>query len=102
MSAGGGTRMTDERKTIGSAGKAGRGNRQTSPSAAARALAGAPPAKKPVAKAKTEPAEPRPSQPKKARRQEGAAKKAAPTKPSGRQGCCAQGDASRRSHGCVP
>jgi len=44
--------MTDERKTIGSAGKAGRGNRQTSPSAAARALAGAPAAKKPVAKAK--------------------------------------------------
>ena len=43
--------MTDERKTIGSAGKAGRGNRQTSPSAAARALAGSPPAKKPVAKA---------------------------------------------------
>ncbi|KRC64954.1 glycerol acyltransferase [Aeromicrobium sp. Root236] len=42
--------MTDERKTIGSAGKAGRGNRQTSPSAAARALAGAPAAKKPVAK----------------------------------------------------
>jgi 1-acyl-sn-glycerol-3-phosphate acyltransferase len=44
--------MTDERKTIGSAGKAGRGNRQTSPSAAARALAGAPPAKKPVPKVK--------------------------------------------------
>jgi 1-acyl-sn-glycerol-3-phosphate acyltransferase len=44
--------MTDERKTIGSAGKAGRGNRQTSPSAAARALAGAPPAKKPVSKVK--------------------------------------------------
>ena len=42
--------MTDDRKTIGSAGKAGRGNRQTSPSAAARALAGAPPAKKPVSK----------------------------------------------------
>lgn len=42
--------MTDDRKTIGSGGKAGRGNRQTSPSAAARALAGAPPAKKPVAK----------------------------------------------------
>lgn len=42
--------MTDDRKTIGSAGKAGRGNRQTSPSAAARALAGAPPAKKPVTK----------------------------------------------------
>lgn len=45
--------MTDQRKTIGSAGKAGRGNRQTSPSAAARSLAGAPPAKKPVAKAKS-------------------------------------------------
>ena len=44
--------MTDERKTIGSAGKAGRGNRQTSPSAAARALAGGSAVKKPVAKAK--------------------------------------------------
>lgn len=44
--------MTDERKTIGSAGKAGRGNRQTSPSAAARALTGAPATKKPVTKAK--------------------------------------------------
>ena len=44
--------MTDERKTIGSGGKAGRGNRQTSPSAAARALAGSPPVKKPVTKAK--------------------------------------------------
>jgi len=42
--------MTDERKTIGSAGKAGRGNRQTSPSAAARSLAGGPAVKKPVAK----------------------------------------------------
>ncbi|KQV74305.1 glycerol acyltransferase [Aeromicrobium sp. Root344] len=42
--------MTDERKSIGSAGKAGRGNRQTSPSAAARSLAGGPAVKKPVAK----------------------------------------------------
>ncbi|MDX6231918.1 MAG: hypothetical protein QOH68_886 [Nocardioidaceae bacterium] len=55
--------MTDERKTIGSAGKAGRGNRQTSPSAAARALAGAPPAKKPVSKVKhpSEQAKPKPA-----------------------------------------
>lgn len=60
--------MTDERKTIGSAGKAGRGNRQTSPSAAARALAGAPPAKKPVTKKPV--AEPAAKKP---------AKKAAPT-----------------------
>lgn len=66
--------MTDERKTIGSAGKAGRGNRQTSPSAAARALAGSPPARKPVAKAKPKSAQP--SAPKKAT----AAKKSAATK----------------------
>jgi 1-acyl-sn-glycerol-3-phosphate acyltransferase len=64
--------MTDERKTIGSAGKAGRGNRQTSPSAAARALAGAPAAKKPVSKVK--PASAQPSTPKPA------AAKAAPTR----------------------
>lgn len=44
--------MTDERKTIGSGGKAGRGNRSTSPSAAARSLAGSTPVKKPVTKAK--------------------------------------------------
>ncbi len=71
--------MTDERKTIGSAGKAGRGNRQTSPSAAARALAGAPPAKKPVAKAKPKVAEPKPAA-KKAPAKKAPAKKAAPTK----------------------
>jgi 1-acyl-sn-glycerol-3-phosphate acyltransferase len=44
--------MTDDRKTIGSGGKPGRGNRATSPSAAARSLAGGAPARKPVAKAK--------------------------------------------------
>jgi 1-acyl-sn-glycerol-3-phosphate acyltransferase len=47
--------MTDERKTIGSGGKPGRGNRETSPSAAARSLAGAPAVKKPVTKAKPSP-----------------------------------------------
>ncbi len=40
--------MTDERRTIGSGGQAGRGNRSTSPSSAARSLAGSGPAKKPV------------------------------------------------------
>ncbi|MCW2841717.1 MAG: glycerol acyltransferase, partial [Aeromicrobium sp.] len=44
--------MTDDRKTIGSGGKPGRGNRATSPSAAARSLAGGAPARKPAAKAK--------------------------------------------------
>ena len=72
--------MTDERKTIGSAGKAGRGNRQTSPSAAARALAGSPPAKKPVAKAKPAAAEPKKAATKKASPKPAAAKKAAPKK----------------------
>lgn len=45
--------MTDERTTIGSGGRPGRGNGQTSPSAAARSLAGNGQAKKPVVKAKT-------------------------------------------------
>ena len=48
--------MTDERRTIGTAGAAGRGNRSTPPSTAARALAGdrsVP--KKPVKKAKPQP-----------------------------------------------
>lgn len=45
--------MTDERTTIGSGGKPGRGNGQTSPSAAARSLAGGAAVKKPVIKAKT-------------------------------------------------
>ena len=44
--------MTDERTTIGSGGKPGRGNGQTSPSAAARSLAGGAAVKKPVVKAK--------------------------------------------------
>ncbi|WP_456695760.1 lysophospholipid acyltransferase family protein [Aeromicrobium sp. P5_D10] len=45
--------MNDERKTIGSAGKAGRGNRSTSPSTAARSLAGGSVKPKAVAKAKS-------------------------------------------------
>lgn len=44
--------MTDERTTIGSGGKPGRGNGETSPSAAARSLAGPAAVKKPVVKAK--------------------------------------------------
>lgn len=49
--------MTDERRTIGTSGAAGRGNRATPPSAAARALAGgsAQP-KRPVKKANAKPA----------------------------------------------
>ncbi|MGA8987912.1 1-acyl-sn-glycerol-3-phosphate acyltransferase [Aeromicrobium sp.] len=57
--------MTDERKSIGSGGKAGRGNRETSPSAAARSLAGPATARKPVVKAKPA-AEPEQTPPKKA------------------------------------
>ncbi|VXC35268.1 lysophospholipid acyltransferase family protein [Aeromicrobium sp. 9AM] len=71
--------MSDERKTIGSGGKAGRGNRQTSPSAAARALAGAPAARKPVAKAKPKVTEPKPAATK-APAKKSPPKKAAPTK----------------------
>ncbi|TXL57943.1 lysophospholipid acyltransferase family protein [Aeromicrobium terrae] len=45
--------MNDDRRTIGSGGKAGRGNRSTSPSSAARSLAGgAQRPKKPVTKVK--------------------------------------------------
>lgn len=65
--------MTDERTTIGSGGKPGRGNRETSPSAAARSLAGGAAAKKPVVKAKKIAAAPEASTP---------GKPAAPSKPS--------------------
>jgi len=44
--------MSDDRKTIGSGGEPGRGNRATSPSAAARSLAGTGSPRKPVTKAK--------------------------------------------------
>jgi 1-acyl-sn-glycerol-3-phosphate acyltransferase len=44
--------MNDDRKTIGSGGTPGRGNRGASPSAAARSLAGGPTARKPATKAK--------------------------------------------------
>ncbi len=50
--------MTDERRTIGTSGQAGRGNRSTSPSSAARSLAGGSGPKKPVKKAK--PSAPKP------------------------------------------
>lgn len=54
--------MNDERKTIGTGGKPGRGNRSTSPSAAARSLAGAQPPRKPVTKKKAaEPSAPKPA-----------------------------------------
>jgi len=55
--------VTDERRTIGSGGQAGRGNRSTSPSSAARSLAGGSSRpKKPVTKAKS--AAPKPDAPK--------------------------------------
>ncbi|MFZ0140123.1 MAG: 1-acyl-sn-glycerol-3-phosphate acyltransferase [Aeromicrobium sp.] len=55
--------MTDERRTIGSGGQAGRGNRSTSPSSAARSLAGGSSRpKKPVTKAKA--SAPKPDAPK--------------------------------------
>jgi 1-acyl-sn-glycerol-3-phosphate acyltransferase len=73
--------MTDERRTIGSAGQAGRGNRSTSPSSAARSLAGGGSReKKPVTKAK--PSAPKPDAQKASKP---AAKKTAPksSPPSG-------------------
>jgi 1-acyl-sn-glycerol-3-phosphate acyltransferase len=55
--------VTDERRTIGSGGQAGRGNRSTSPSSAARSLAGGSSRpKKPVTKAKA--SAPKPNAPK--------------------------------------
>ncbi len=57
--------MTDDRRTIGSGGQAGRGNRSTSPSSAARSLAGgAPREKKPVTKAKSTGSQPPKAAPK--------------------------------------
>jgi 1-acyl-sn-glycerol-3-phosphate acyltransferase len=44
--------VNDDRRTIGSGGKPGRGNRETSPSAAARSLAGGTAPRRPVAKPK--------------------------------------------------
>jgi 1-acyl-sn-glycerol-3-phosphate acyltransferase len=73
--------MVDERKTIGSGGKAGRGNRSTSPSAAARTLAGPRAARKPVTKAKAaEPAKPATKAAPKGTAKKVAAKKAAAKK----------------------
>lgn len=74
--------MNDERLTIGSAGKAGRGNRATSPSAAARSLAGGA-AKKPVVKAKkaAETSETKAPAAKKSATKKAPAKKAAAKKP---------------------
>jgi 1-acyl-sn-glycerol-3-phosphate acyltransferase len=85
--------VNDERKTIGSGGTPGRGNRQTSPSAAARSLAGSGAAKKPVAKPKkaAASADPAASAPakksatKKPTAEKPSAKKAAPTKPAARK-----------------
>ncbi|MCW2770481.1 MAG: glycerol acyltransferase [Aeromicrobium sp.] len=73
--------MTDERRTIGSGGKPGRGNGETSPSAAARSLAGGSATRKPVTKAKkvAEPA-PKPTTSRKAPAKKAAAKKAASPK----------------------
>jgi 1-acyl-sn-glycerol-3-phosphate acyltransferase len=74
--------MTDERRTIGSGGQAGRGNRSTSPSSAARSLAGgAPREKKPVTKAKPVKAAAKPATPKDATGPKPTHKKSAPKKP---------------------
>ena len=83
--------MTDERRTIGSAGQAGRGNRSTSPSSAARSLAGgAPREKKPVTKAKSTAPKPpkaasKPAAQKKAQKttQKRAPQASGPRKPTG-------------------
>jgi 1-acyl-sn-glycerol-3-phosphate acyltransferase len=80
--------MSDEKRPIGTSGTPGRGNRSTSPSAAARALGGAQPAKRPVTKAKK--AAPPPAKKttaqkaapaKKAAAHKAASKKAAPQAP---------------------
>ena len=80
--------MTDDRRTIGSGGRAGRGNRSTSPSSAARSLAGgSKPPKKPVTKAKatTQSAEPAATKakaaPKKPKAPAGGREKPIPPKP---------------------
>lgn len=80
--------MTDERKTIGSGGTPGRGNRETSPSAAARSLAGGSAApRKAVAKKKvTEPVPVKKVTPKKAP----VAKKPAAKKPAGAKPAASQ------------
>ncbi|NRQ48555.1 lysophospholipid acyltransferase family protein [Aeromicrobium stalagmiti] len=80
--------MTDERKTIGSGGTPGRGNRETSPSAAARSLAGGSAApRKAVAKKKvTEPVPVKKVTPRKAP----AAKKPAAKKPAGAKPAASQ------------
>jgi 1-acyl-sn-glycerol-3-phosphate acyltransferase len=68
--------MTDDRRTIGSGGQAGRGNRSTSPSSAARSLAGgSTPPKKPVTKVKPTP---KPDAQKAAKAKKPAAQKSTP------------------------
>ncbi|MDX6277461.1 MAG: hypothetical protein QOJ72_1589 [Nocardioidaceae bacterium] len=84
--------MSDEKRPIGTSGTPGRGNRSTSPSAAARALGGAQPVKRPVTKvkkatpppAKAAPAKTTAKKPppaKKAATKKAATKKAAPQAP---------------------
>ena len=73
--------MTDERRTIGSGGQAGRGNRSTSPSSAARSLAGgAAREKKPVTMAKPAKVAAKPATPKGTSGPKPTAKKAAAKK----------------------
>jgi len=75
--------MSDDRKqpSIGTSGAPGRGNRSTSPSAAARALGGAQPAKRPVTKAK------------KAAAPSASAKKTAAANPPGAKGAAGSANA---------
>ena len=81
--------MNDDRRTIGSSGTAGRGNRSRPPSAAARSLAGGRAApKKPVTKAKAvqKPAAPEPRKtPAKPTAKKVAQPKAAPKKPTAKK-----------------
>jgi len=81
--------MNDDRRTIGSSGTAGRGNRSRPPSAAARSLAGARAVpKKPVTKAKAvqKPATPEPKKtPSKPPAKKVAQPKAAPKKPAAKK-----------------
>ncbi|MCW2752002.1 MAG: glycerol acyltransferase [Aeromicrobium sp.] len=76
--------MTDDRKqpSIGTSGAPGRGNRSTSPSAAARSLGGSQPVKRPVTKAK-EAAPAPPAKKVAAKKTSGPAKKTAAKNPPG-------------------
>jgi len=92
--------VNDDRRTIGSSGTAGRGNRSRPPSAAARSLAGGRAApKKPVTKAKAA-AKPAASEPKKTSPRP-PAKKAAPPKAAPKKPTAKKATAAARSTAAV-